>query len=55
MRIDDLIVTVAPMVLGDGIPLFAGVRHRHPLEFLSCAPFGGKMMQLRMRPKPPST
>jgi dihydrofolate reductase len=49
--IDDMIVTIAPMLLGQGIPLFAGVQRRHQLEFLGCAPFGGKMMQLHMRPK----
>lgn len=33
--IDEITVTIVPMVLGAGIPLFAGVKQRHALELVS--------------------
>jgi dihydrofolate reductase len=30
--VDELIVTVAPILLGQGIPLFAGLSHHWPLQ-----------------------
>lgn len=51
--VEDLILTVAPVVIGEGHPLFAGVKRRHPLEFVGHHEFGGGMVQLRYRPARP--
>jgi dihydrofolate reductase len=48
--VDDLILTLVPVVLGAGHPLFAGVRQRHTLEFVAQHDFGGGMVQLHYRP-----
>jgi dihydrofolate reductase len=48
--IDHLIVTVVPVVLGEGVPLFAGASRRCPLEFTGHYRFGGGMVQLHARP-----
>jgi hypothetical protein len=39
------------VVLGSGIPLFAGVAKHHELELLSAHPIGGGLMQLRYAPQ----
>lgn len=49
--IDDLIITVAPMALGAGHPLFAGLQQRYPLEIVSARRFTGGMLQLHLRPR----
>jgi dihydrofolate reductase len=49
--IDDLTITVAPIALGDGHPLFAGLGRRYPLEILSHHTFEGGMVQIRARPR----
>src|SRR5262245_13326659 len=47
--IDEIIVSVAPVLIGDGIPLFAR-RHRHVrLEQLSVERFDNGLVQLRYR------
>lgn len=47
--IDEFVVSVVPMFLGDGIPLVAR-RHRHtPLELLSTERFEDGLVQLRYR------
>ena len=48
--VDDLIVTLVPVVLGAGQPLFAGVRKRHRFEFSGHYNFEGGLVQLRARP-----
>jgi dihydrofolate reductase len=51
--IDDLVVTMVPVVLGQGSPLFAGVEKRHALEFVGHHRFGS-MLQLQLRAKKPA-
>jgi dihydrofolate reductase len=50
--IDELIVTVVPLVLGAGHPLFAGTTARHPLTFVSATPLHAGMVQLCYRLAP---
>jgi dihydrofolate reductase len=49
--VDELTVTVVPMVLGAGLPLFAGAARRHPLELLSERRVAGEAVELRYRPR----
>lgn len=49
--IDQMTVTVIPMVLGQGIPLFAGLARRQPLELVSSRPIGAGMVQLVYVPR----
>jgi len=48
--VDELVVTIAPIILGEGQPLFAGVTRRHAMTIESHHRFDGGMVQLRMRP-----
>ena len=50
--VDELIVTMVPILLGEGYPLFAGVRKRHPLELVAHERFGRKLLQVQLRPLP---
>ncbi|MCA9539622.1 MAG: dihydrofolate reductase [Myxococcales bacterium] len=50
--IDEAIVTVIPIVLGAGVPLFAGATRRHPLRLIGSQAFGNGMVQLTYRPAP---
>jgi dihydrofolate reductase len=50
-RVDDLVVTVVPVVLGAGTPLFAGVTQRRSLEIVSHRDYGAGMLQLHLRPR----
>ena len=50
--VDELIVTLAPVLLGEGHALFAGVTRRHALEFTGHYRHAGGMLQLHARPKP---
>jgi dihydrofolate reductase len=47
--IDELVISVAPVFIGEGIPLIAR-RHRHvPLDLLSVERFDDSLVQLRYR------
>ncbi|HEU4580693.1 MAG TPA: dihydrofolate reductase family protein [Polyangiaceae bacterium] len=48
--VDELIVTLVPVLLGDGYPLFAGVRQRHQLEFVRHQRYGSDLLQVALRP-----
>ena len=45
--IDEMTITVIPVILGAGIPLFAGVRERHKLKLVETRT--GGLVQLRYR------
>ena len=49
--IDDLTITMAPIALGTGVSLFAGMSKRYSLEFFAHHRHPGGMIQLRARPK----
>jgi dihydrofolate reductase len=50
--IDEFVVTIAPVFIGDGIPLLAR-RHRHTaLELLAARPFEDGVVQLHYRVRP---
>ena len=48
--VDDMTVTIVPIVLGEGIPLFAGARKRHRLELRSQTELGSGLVQLAYCP-----
>jgi dihydrofolate reductase len=45
--VDELIVTVVPVILGRGIPLFAGTARRHELRLVAATPYPSGLVQLR--------
>lgn len=47
--IDELVVTVIPVILGEGLPLFAGARVRHALELIGSEAYDDGLVQLRYR------
>ena len=49
--VDELTVTVVPIVLGRGVPLFAGSARRHELRLVEHRALSDDMMQLRYQPK----
>lgn len=49
--VDELTVTLVPMLLGSGHPLFAGVARRHHLELVTQRDLGGGLVQLVLRPR----
>lgn len=48
--VDHATVTVVPEILGDGIPLFAGVSRRHALDLIHTRMIGAGLVQLEYRP-----
>lgn len=48
--IDELTITVVPVVLGDGLPLFAGSSRRHSLRLVAATPYPSGLVQLRYVP-----
>lgn len=50
-RVDELVVTVVPVLLGRGKPLFSGLTRRHSLTFESHRDYGRGMVQLVLRPQ----
>lgn len=48
--VDHLVITMIPIALGEGIPLFAGCKSRHPLELQSHRQLDQGMVQLIYRP-----
>ena len=50
--VDEMIVTMIPVVLGAGRALFAGVGNRHELELLRHREIGGGFVELVYRPRP---
>ncbi len=51
--IDEITITIAPVALGAGHALFAGLNERYPLEIVSAHRFTGGMFQIRAIPAPP--
>ena len=49
--IDDMVVTLIPIVLGSGLPLFAGVGRRHRLERIGERHIGGGLVQINYKPR----
>lgn len=49
--IDEFTVTVAPIALGSGHPLFAGMGSPYPLRVVSHHTYAGGMVQLRLVPR----
>jgi dihydrofolate reductase len=49
--VDFLTVTVIPVILGRGSPLFAGAERRHPLDLVHSVELPGGLIQLTYRPR----
>lgn len=49
--IDEMTVTLVPIVLGRGVPLFGGCSQRHALDLVSSRPIGGGLVQVTYRVK----
>ena len=47
--VDDVTLTVVPIILGQGVPLFAGANHRRPLHLAAVHQLPADMVQLRYR------
>lgn len=53
--IDELIITIVPVILGSGHSLFAGAKKRHPLKLISQHRFSDQLTQLIFRPDDDTT
>ncbi len=45
--VDEMVVSVVAVVLGEGVPLFAGASRRHALRLVSAVPYASGIVQLR--------
>lgn len=50
-RVDELVITTVPTVLGAGASLFGGLAQRHAFERVRVTPFGPQMVQWTLRPQ----
>lgn len=53
--IDELIVTMVPIILGKGIPLFAGMQQEHLLDFVEVHRWNQKCLQWVAQPRKQAT
>ena len=53
--VDELILTVVPILLGAGVPLFSGIARRHTLRFTAHQGIAPGMVQLRAQVLPGPT
>ncbi|MBK8014527.1 MAG: dihydrofolate reductase family protein [Deltaproteobacteria bacterium] len=53
--VDELTITLIPVILGTGVPLFAGTKLRHTLDLLGTRPIGGGLVEIRYAPQPTRT
>jgi dihydrofolate reductase len=49
--VDEITVTIVPVVIGAGIPLFAGVARHHRLELIGQRTIAGAAVELTYRPR----
>jgi len=49
--IDEITISIIPIILGAGIPLFAGTEQRHAVELVGARPIGGNLLEMTYRPK----
>jgi dihydrofolate reductase len=49
--VDEITVTIVPIVIGAGIPLFAGVKRHHPLKLLGTRTIAGAAVELKYGPR----
>jgi dihydrofolate reductase len=50
--VDEIRLFVVPVILGEGVPLFTGLRRAISLELIEAVPYGTGIVKLRYRPAP---